>query len=553
MRRRIFGSMVLNAVVILLASAVLIMGVLYSYFEKRLETELQNTTNYIAQGVLLDGTDYLESLDSGASRITWIDSDGTVLYDSDEDASQMENHAQREEIREAFLTGRGSSIRYSETLSQKQVYYAQRLSDGTVLRVSNLQYTVWVLVLQILQPVALVLFVALILALFLAGRLSRQIIEPINALDLQHPETAKTYDELSPLLSKIHSQNRQIQDQIEELRRKQEEFTAITENMNEGLVAVDEQTRVLSCNSAALRLLDASLPEGDEEVSVYALDRSGEFQAVVDEALKGQRCEKIMEKGDRCIQVLASPVEEKGAPAGAVLIFWDATEREQRESLRREFTANVSHELKTPLTSILGTAEILENGMVKPEDIGHFAGNIRREVQRLIDLVSDIIKLSRLDAENVELERKPVDLYVLCRGVREQLRTAAEKKNITVDLEGGPVAVRGVPQVLEEMIYNLCDNAIAYNRNGGHVKLTAERVGRGARVVVEDNGVGIARDQQERVFERFYRVDKSHSGRGTGLGLSIVKHGAAFHGAQVSLQSHEGEGTTVTLTFPEAE
>lgn len=553
MRKRIFGSMVLNAVVVLLASAVLIMGVLYSYFGSRLEAELATETGYIGEGVLMGGIDYLESLDTDVSRITWVAADGTVLYDSEESAARMENHAGREEIRQALLTGRGSASRFSDTLSQRQLYYAERLSDGTVLRVSNLQYTIWVLVLQVLQPVALVMLGALLLALFLAGRLSRQIIRPINALDLQHPEEVKGYEELSPLLSRIRSQNRQIQAQIDQLRRKSEEFAAITENMNEGLVAVDQRTRILSYNTAALRLLDTTLPTDGEEPSVYALDRSGEFQAVVDEALRGRRCEKILERCGRCLQVLASPVEEDGKPTGAVIIFWDATEREQRESLRREFTANVSHELKTPLTSILGTAEILENGMVKPEDTAHFAGNIRREAQRLIDLVSDIIKLSRLDEDNVDAEKKLVDLYVLSRNVREQLRSAAERKGIAVELRGGPAAVLGVPQILEEMIYNLCDNAITYNNPGGHVEISVEKKGRAAVVQVSDNGVGIPRDQQERVFERFYRVDKSHAGHGTGLGLSIVKHGAAFHGAQVSLRSKEGEGTTVTLLFPEAE
>lgn len=553
MRKRIFGSMVLNAVVVLLASAVLIMGVLYSYFGSRLEAELATETGYIGEGVLMGGIDYLESLDTDVSRITWVAADGTVLYDSEESAARMENHAGREEIRQALLTGRGSASRFSDTLSQRQLYYAERLSDGTVLRVSNLQYTIWVLVLQVLQPVALVMLGALLLALFLAGRLSRQIIQPINALDLQHPEEVKGYEELSPLLSRIRSQNRQIQAQIDQLRRKSEEFAAITENMNEGLVAVDQRTRILSYNTAALRLLDTTLPTDGEEPSVYALDRSGEFQAVVDEALRGRRCEKILERCGRCLQVLASPVEEDGKPTGAVIVFWDATEREQRESLRREFTANVSHELKTPLTSILGTAEILENGMVKPEDTAHFAGNIRREAQRLIDLVSDIIKLSRLDEDNVDAEKKLVDLYVLSRNVREQLRSAAERKGIAVELQGGPAAVLGVPQILEEMIYNLCDNAITYNNPGGHVEISVEKKGRAAVVQVSDNGVGIPRDQQERVFERFYRVDKSHAGHGTGLGLSIVKHGAAFHGAQVSLRSKEGEGTTVTLLFPEAE
>ena len=548
MRKRIFQSMMINALVILLASAVLILGVLYSYFGSRLEKELAVKTGYIASGLLMDGKDYLTALNTDGSRITWIAADGTVLYDNQQDASTMENHADREEVREALLGGQGRASRTSATLSQRQLYYAQRLSDGTVLRVSDRQYTVWVLLLQVLQPVCLVIFAALGLAMFLAGRLSRQILAPINALDLHDPEQAQSYEELSPLLRKIRSQNRQIEDQMAELHRRQEEFAAITENMNEGLLAVDERTHILSCNGAAARLLGTAVPE--EGVSAFTLERSGSFRAAVEDALSGRRCERVLEKNGRSLQVLASPVDQDGRTVGAVLIFWDATEREQRESLRREFTANVSHELKTPLTAILGTAELLENGMVQPQDTTHFAGNIRKEAQRLIDLVTDIIKLSRLDEMDGGAEKQPVDLYAVAQSVREKLSGAAEQRQVALSLSGQSARVLGVAPILEEMLYNLCDNALVYNRPGGQVSLTVEDTDNGAVVTVTDNGRGIPPEEQERVFERFYRVDKSHSGPGTGLGLSIVKHGAAFHGAAVSLQSREGEGTTVTLRFP---
>ncbi|MEG1682765.1 MAG: ATP-binding protein [Oscillospiraceae bacterium] len=548
MTKRIFRSILLGTLAVLLASTLLVLGVLYSYFASRLETELQSQTQYIAHGVATEGGDYFTDLPGGGSRITWVAADGTVLYDSRENAARLSNHGDREEIQEALETGTGQATRYSDTVGTETVYYAQRLPDGTVLRVSALRYTVWVLLLQALQPMALVLLAAIGLAFFLASRLSRQIVRPINALDLQHPEEADCYDELSPLLGKVRSQNLLIARQMAELRRRQEEFAALTENMSEGFLVIDRQTRVLSHNAAALRLLDARLSE--EEPSVFALNRGEAFRRAVEEALSGRRGEQLLERDGRCCQILASPVYEGGDLTGAVLLLWDVTEREQRESLRREFTANVSHELKTPLTSILGTAEILENGMVQPADIAHFAGNIRQEAQRLIALVGDIIKLSRLDETDVPAEREPVELLSLAHRVVEQLQAAAAEKRLTMEVTGDGATVWGVPAILEEMVYNLCDNAIAYNREGGRVTLAVTTADGEPRLTVTDTGIGIPESQQTRVFERFYRVEKSHAGRGTGLGLSIVKHGAAFHGGTVTLGSRPGEGTAVTLQFP---
>ncbi|MDO4314529.1 MAG: ATP-binding protein, partial [Oscillospiraceae bacterium] len=389
------------------------------------------------------------------------------------------------------------------------------------------------------------------LALWLAGRVSRQLVAPINAIDPEDPGGETVYEELAPLLRKLRSQNRRIQKQVEDLRRRREEFAAITENMSEGLLVIDKETRVLSHNTAALRLLEASGPV-EEGGSVLALDREAGFRRCVEESLAGRRCEALLERDGACRRCMASPVEQEGAVTGAVLIVLDVTEKEQRETLRREFTANVSHELKTPLTSILGTAEILENGLVRPEDIPHFAGNIRRETQRLIGLVNDIIKLSRLDEGGHAGEWETVDLYRLSQSVLKQLAGAAEKKQVSMALEGGAAPVRGVPQILEEIVYNLCDNAVAYNRPGGSVTVTVSDTAEGARLTVRDTGVGIPREAQGRVFERFYRVDKSRSGGGTGLGLSIVKHGAAYLGAAVALESEPGMGSTFTLSFPKA-
>ena len=548
MTKRIFRATLAVALTVLLASLILIVGVLHGYFQDRVLNELASRTSYIALGIEHEGMAYLEDGFPNDCRVTWVAADGTVLWDNREDPARMENHADRLEVHEALLLGRGHAARYSDTLSQKTLYYALRLSDGSVLRVSDTQYSVWMLVLQALQPVALVMVLAFCLALWLAGRLARQLVEPINAMDLNDPGEETGYEELAPLVGKLRSQKRQISRQMEDLRRGREEFAAITENMSEGLLIIDRETRVLSHNAAALRLLDAQTPV--EEDSVLALNREPGFRRCVEEALAGRRREELLEREDTCCRVLANPVEQDGTVNGAVLIVLDVTEKERREALRREFTANVSHELKTPLTSILGTAEILENGLVKPEDIPHFAGNIHREAQRLIGLVNDIIKLSRLDEGSPAAQWEAVDLYRLSRSILDQLAVAAEKKQVTMTLEGGSALARGVPQIVEEIIYNLCDNAVAYNHAGGSVTVTVSDTPEGGRVTVRDTGIGIPREAQGRVFERFYRVDKSHSSGGTGLGLSIVKHGAAYLGAQVTLESEPGKGSTFILTFP---
>ena len=551
MTKRIFRSILGVTLVVLAASLVLVTGVLYGYFQDRLEQELTARTAYIAHGVEQAGASYLEEGLPEGSRVTWVAADGTVLWDNREDAAHMENHADRQEIRQALLAGTGSSVRYSDTLAEKTLYYAVRLSDGSVLRVSDTQYTVWVLVLQALQPVALMMLLAAVLAMVLASRVARQLVAPINELNLDDPGEAECYEELAPLLGKIRSQQRQIRRQMEDLRHRQEEFSAITENMSEGFVAVDQETRVLTYNSAALRLLGAQTPP--EGQSVYALNREAGFRRCVETALSGSRCEALLEHEDSCRQVIASPAERDGKTAGAVLMVLDVTEKERREALRREFTANVSHELKTPLTSILGTAEILKSGLVAPADVEHFAGNIHRQTQRLISLVNDIIRLSRLDEGGDMGHWETVELRPAARRVMDRLADAAERKGVTLSLAGGEAAIRGVTRIVEEILYNLCDNAVVYNRPGGSVTVTVEDCSDGARVRVADTGIGIPREAQSRVFERFYRVDKSHSGEGTGLGLSIVKHGAAYLGAQVSLESREGKGSTFTVFFPSAE
>ncbi len=549
MKRRVFWSILGVALTVLLASLVLIVGVLHGYFQDRVVQELAQATAYVAHGVENEGMGYLTEDLPGDDRVTWVAADGTVLFDNWENAAELEDHADREEIRTAMQLGHGSAVRYSQTLAQSTLYYALRLTDGSVLRLATTQYSVWMLVLQALQPVAAVILLALCLALWLAGRLSRQLVAPINAIDPGHLEEQDTYDELAPIVGKIRSQNQQIQQQLEDLRRQREEFDSITEHMSEGLLVIDQETRVLSFNAAALRLLhtDSRAEVGE---SVLALNREAGFRRCVEEALSGRRWEELLERGDACCRIFANPVEQNGVLAGAVLILVDVTEQERRETLRREFAANVSHELKTPLTSILGTAEILRDGLVQPADISHFAGNIHREAQRLIGLVNDIIEISRLDEGGPTAEWVPVNLRQVAESVAEQLAPAAEKKHVSVTITGDCDFIRGVPQIVEEVIYNLCDNAIAYNRPGGSVRITLSRSAEGQQVAVSDTGIGISQEMQGRVFERFYRVDKSHSSGGTGLGLSIVKHGIAYLGGRVELESELGKGSTFTLTFP---
>ena len=548
MTARIFRSIFLVATAVLLACFILIFGMLYEHLGQQIQAELQTEAIYIAQGLAQSGMEYFNGL-RGTNRITWVAADGTVLYDSDSEAAAMENHADREEIQEALTGGSGESTRYSTTFDERRIYFATRLSDGTVLRVSSAQHSVWVLIMGLLSPVIMIFVLAAILSGVLASALSKRILRPVNAIDLEHPEQSEVYEELSPLLSKIYNQNRVIDSQIEELQRKQAEFTAITENMSEGFLVIDDHTDLLSYNSGALRLLGAEA--GLSRRSVLALNRSEGFRKAVELSLSGEHCEQLFEREGRYLQIIANPVYHEERVAGAVLVILDITEKHARESMRREFTANVSHELKTPLTSISGTAEIIKNGFVKPEDIPHFAGNIYDEAQRLITLIGDIMRLSQLDEDSVPFEKGPVDLYELASSVLCRLEAAAGKRGISLTLSGEHATVNGVSQVLDEMVFNLCDNAVKYSRENGHVRVFVSEENGHVALRVEDDGIGIPAADQARVFERFYRVDKSHSKEigGTGLGLSIVKHGAAFHNARVALESELGKGTTVTVMF----
>lgn len=554
MNKKIFRSSLLTVCLVLVATIALIMGLLFHFFEKQIQTELANEAGFLAQAVENEGTGYFDGFDNknnrlaGNNRITWIDKNGTVLFDSRANESEMDNHSDRDEIKTAMKEGKGMSTRYSKTLTEKTVNYAIRLSDGSILRVSTEQYTVVTILMGMLQPILFIMFVALILTLVLSARVSKAIIEPINKLDLEIPENNDTYEELTPLLRKIADQKETIREQLADARKKRKEFNLITENMSEGFLVIDADANLLTYNSAALNLLEIT-PPADRSVLLFC--RAKEFRGVISDVLSGIRAENTMVREERSYSLIANPVFEKESVIGAVVVILDITEREKRDTLRREFTANISHELKTPLTSISGFAELMKAGDVPENDVIDFSKSIYDEAQRLITLVNDIIKISELDGQSIPYEKETVDLYELSKEVIGHLENEAEKRKVTFHLIGGRAEIMGVHKILEEMLYNLCDNAIKYNKENGMVDVIVNQTQDGVNVIVRDTGIGIPVSHQDRVFERFYRVDKSHSKKvgGTGLGLAIVKHGALYHHAKVSLESTVDVGTTITIAF----
>lgn len=551
MTKRIFRSTCFVAIAVLIACIVLIMGALYSYFSSVQMNQLHMQTALAAQGVNNEGLSYFDGLDISDYRITLVSPDGSVLYDCRADAGTMENHLKREEIQEALKNGEGESRRFSSTLSESSLYCAQKLNDGSVLRLSVAQKSIFTLVLGMSQPICVVLVVAIVLSLYLAYRLSKNIVRPLNELDLDDPLSNNDgYDELSPLLKRIDRQQKQLKRQANEMKKKQDEFTAITESMNEGLILLNPKGTIISINPAAAKLLDAG--QFSKGKNILTVNRSLALQEVISDAVAGKSAEKIIELHERHYQVDASPVISDGAVGGIVLLLFDITEKEDAEQLRREFTANVSHELKTPLHSISGYAEIIKSDLISPEDIKPFASKIYSEAQRMIQLVEDIINLSHLDEGADSMSFEDCDLYLMAQDTVASLSSEADASDITVTLSGDSAVIKGVPHMLSGIIYNLCDNAIKYNRPGGKVNIDIRDLASSAILSVRDTGIGIPPEHQNRIFERFYRVDKSHSKEvgGTGLGLSIVKHAAKIHGAKVSVESTPGEGTCISLEFP---
>ena len=550
MTRKVFLSIMAAAAVVLLCSVLIIMGCLYDYFGGVQERQLEDELALAQTGVECSGKTYLKALEGESYRLTWIAPSGEVLFDSQADESSMENHAQREEVRQALETGEGQSSRYSSTLLEKTIYYAKKLADGSILRISISRATAGVLVMGMLQPMLVVLAAALILALVLAKRISARIVAPLNRLDLEKPLENDTYEEISPLLTRINQQRRQIDAQMRTLQQKKDEFDQITASMNEGLVLMNEKGTVLSINPAARALFHAERDcVGQDFLTV---ERSHEISCAIRRALEEGHAELRVERGGREYQLDISRIESEGTVIGAVLLAFDVTEQAFAERNRREFTANVSHELKTPLQSIMGSAELIENGLVKQEDMPRFVGHIRTEAARLVTLIEDIIRLSQLD-EGGELPFEPVDLKKLAEEASASLASAAAEKQVTIRVHGDDRQITTVRRLASEIIYNLCDNAVKYNREGGSVDVTIDGTAHGAVVTVQDTGIGIPPEHQSRVFERFYRVDKSHSRQsgGTGLGLSIVKHAVQYLGGRIELESQPGKGTTMRVHFPD--
>lgn len=550
MTKRIFRSIYIVALGVFVASAIFIMGALYNYFTGVQQTQLQTQTNLAAQGVANEGAGYFENLKTDSLRITWIDTDGTVLYDSQGDLSNMENHLEREEVKQALSEGMGESTRYSKTLLQRSLYCAKKMNDGTVLRLSVAQKTVFTLLLSMLQPLLIVFAIALVLSLILAYRLSKKIVEPLNSLDLDEPMNNKEYEELTPVLERLNAQKRQIKLQRDELKQKQKEFVAVTQGMAEGIILLNSECEILSINPSAQKILNTNpFCIGKFILSVYS---SQELQELLLKSGKGEYCEKIIELSGEKYQLNASPIISHSNVSGTVLLLMNVTQKEKAQQLRREFTANVSHELKTPLHTISGCAELMANNMVKSEDVPEFAAKIYTQSQRMITLVEDIINLSHLDEGVENMKKEQVNLLEAANDVALSLSSAAKQTEVEISVTGDNAVISGYPAMLTQIIYNLCDNAIKYNRAGGRVDIAVVDSGEAATLTVADTGIGIPKEHIDRIFERFYCVDKSRSKQigGTGLGLSIVKHAAMLHNASITTESVVSKGTTITVTFP---
>ena len=549
MTKKIFKAIALVAGIMLIACLLIIVDCLYEYFCSVQENELKDMLDVASKAVSSDGSSFLTRLKSNRFRLTWIAADGSVIYDTQ--TGELENHMERVEVKEAMQNGEGESRRYSSTLMEKTIYYAKRLDDGTVLRISTSSATAGKLLLGMLRPIVIVLIAALVLSLIFADRLAKRIVEPLNGLDLDRPLENDAYEELSPLLNRINRQHMQIARQLEDLNKKKDEFEQITESMQEGLVLLDHKGTILSINKAARSLFLAN--EECIGKDFITIERSYGVISAIQQAVRSGHAEERMEQGGRIYQLDITRIESAAKPVGAVILSFDITEQENAEQNRREFTANVSHELKTPLQGIIGSAELIENGMVKPEDMPRFVGHIRTEAQRLVTLIADIIRLSQLD-EGHELPMEGVDMLCVASDAAAQLKAAAEAKHISMSIEGEACTVYGARSLLYEVAYNLIDNAIKYNRENGMVDIKVSRDNKKVKLTVSDTGIGIAPEHQQRIFERFYRVDKSHSkaSGGTGLGLSIVKHAVQYHHGDIRLTSKPGEGTVIRITFPAA-
>ena len=556
MTKKILAGVIGVSLVIMLVCVGLVMGIMYDYMGEKIDEQMASEAILAEEAWLTGGEAFLDRMEDRPdikSRITLIDSQGKVLYDSVADQSSMENHMEREEVKEALTEGIGKASRTSYTLAEDTRYYAKKTADGNIVRISTSHYSQLGLLLDTFGMIIITVAVLIMLSVFISYRVARAIIKPINDIDLDNPDINENYEELGPLLHRIHQQNNRIKRQMEKLRKSREEFNIITKNMSEGLIIIDKDTEILTYNRSATEMLGGG--DGRQiEGSVLKLNRSEPFRKAVSEALEGNNSQVYLTEGEATYEIISNPVREEEEVTGAILIVMDVTEREKGEKLRREFTSNVSHELKTPLTSIYGVSDMLASGMVKAEDVAGFAGTIKEESARLISLIDDIIKLSRLDESTVPQETEIIDVFGSARDVVSRLSGKASENDIELSFSGEPSEIKGVQHILDEIVYNICENAIKYNRPGGFVKVSVRNEGSESLITVADNGIGIPKADRERVFERFYRVDKSHSKQigGTGLGLSIVKHGVIYLGGKINLESEEGVGTVITVGFPRA-
>ena len=556
MTKKILAGVIGVSLVIMLVCVGLVMGIMYDYMGEKIDEQMASEAILAEEAWLTGGEAFLDRMEDRPdikSRITLIDSQGKVLYDSVADQSSMENHMEREEVKEALTEGIGKASRTSYTLAEDTRYYAKKTADGNIVRISTSHYSQLGLLLDTFGMIIITVAVLIMLSVFISYRVARAIIKPINDIDLDNPDINENYEELGPLLHRIHQQNNRIKRQMEKLRKSREEFNIITKNMSEGLIIIDKDTEILTYNRSATEMLGGG--DGRQiEGSVLKLNRSEPFRKAVSEALEGNNSQVYLTEGEATYEIISNPVREEEEVTGAILIVMDVTEREKGEKLRREFTSNVSHELKTPLTSIYGVSDMLASGMVKAEDVAGFAGTIKEESARLISLIDDIIKLSRLDESTVPQETEIIDVFGSARDVVSRLSGKASENDIELSFSGEPSEIKGVQHILDEIVYNICENAIKYNRPGGFVKVSVRNEGSESLITVADNGIGIPKTDRERVFERFYRVDKSHSKQigGTGLGLTIVKHGVIYLGGKINLESEEGVGTVITVGFPRA-
>jgi len=555
MTKRIFTGIILVSLVTILVCTGLVMGVMYDYLGEKIDDELKDEAKMVETALNEEGVSYLERINAAddiESRITLIKGNGKVLFDSEANSEEMSSHLEREEVKEALAEGEGYAVRNSNTLAQDTRYYALKMDNGDILRLSSSHYSQAALILDTFGIVVVIVAVLIALSAFISARITRGIIKPINDIDLDSPDINENYEEIVPLLRRIHQQNNKIRNQMENLKKQQNEFKIITENMAEGLIVIDKDMEILTYNSSAIKMLEAgNYNNGGKSENVFRINRSEAFRTAVAEALEGNNCRTVLPLKESICEIIANPVYDKGEVTGAIFIILDITEKEKGEVLRREFTSNVSHELKTPLTSIYGVSDMLSSGLVKPEDVKPFANTIKEESARLISLIEDIIRLSQLDENTVPDEKEAVDVLAAAMDVAERLKSKAEAAKVELNVSGNPVNIMGTGSILDEIIYNLCDNAIKYNKEGGKVDIFVNMADGECLLSVKDTGIGIPKGDLKRVFERFYRVDKSHSKAtgGTGLGLSIVKHAVSYLGGEIGIDSAENEGTEINIRF----